>query len=588
MATAGDISDEDFIDFVEEDYRVDANDSGSDVSVSSVDTADLTDFEQDNDDFSQEAQVPPNFRVDDSWSEDYTHVGKKKCSQVKGATKDFTNASPYDFFCSMIPNSYWYAVASETNLYAKQRMKAKGIPENKMDQEFPPTNSFEIKAYVGILMFMNVSPLPSVNLYWSESLPTYNPWVAQIMPRNRFTQLASYFHLIDSTKAKPKGQKGYDPLYKVRPLILLTQQTFAENYIPSEKITVDEAMIKFKGRCEILQYLPAKPTKWGIKVWAACCAETYYMLNFSVYTGKVNELPDTKEPLGDRVVKHLIKPYLHKFHTIFFDNYFTSVALLLHLFENKTFACGTVRNNRRGLPEEMKSSKCVKKSGDTRRWYKRIGEKTEDDNLEDDEYYHTGNLQAVAWFDRRKVTVLTTANDNKDGEAVRYGPGGVVKARYPKPQAICDYSHGYNGVDKHDQMRSYYGCQLKFRKWWKHVFFFCLDTAAVNAYLLYKTVCHGKPISHLMFQLKIIEGLVNNHKGRKRMGRPILKDQADKRRHLPTKIETARGKRDCTYCKTQGRLTVSNHAIQTVYECKKCAVALCKSRGCFGLFHQEE
>ena len=51
-------------------------------------------------------------------------------------------------------------------------------------------------------------------------------------------------------------------------------------------MTVNEAMIKFKGRCEFLQYLPAKPTKWGIKVWACCTASTYYMLYYSVQTGK--------------------------------------------------------------------------------------------------------------------------------------------------------------------------------------------------------------------------------------------------------------------------------------------------------------
>ena len=60
MATPAEISDEDFIDFVEQDYGVDldlnANDYGTGVSVSSIDTADLIDFEPDDDDIrSQEA-----------------------------------------------------------------------------------------------------------------------------------------------------------------------------------------------------------------------------------------------------------------------------------------------------------------------------------------------------------------------------------------------------------------------------------------------------------------------------------------------------------------------------------------------------
>ena len=36
-----------------------------------------------------------------------------------------------------------------------------------------------------------------------------------------------------------------------------------------DKVTIDEMMIQYKGKyCIIRQYMPKKPTKWGIKV---CC-----------------------------------------------------------------------------------------------------------------------------------------------------------------------------------------------------------------------------------------------------------------------------------------------------------------------------
>ena len=38
-------------------------------------------------------------------------------------------------------------------------------------------------------------------------------------------------------------------------------------YSPHREVTVDEAMIAFRGRLSFRQYLPAKPTKYGIKVW---------------------------------------------------------------------------------------------------------------------------------------------------------------------------------------------------------------------------------------------------------------------------------------------------------------------------------
>jgi len=32
-------------------------------------------------------------------------------------------------------------------------------------------------------------------------------------------------------------------------------------------MSIDEAMVKYKGRVFFRQYMPKKPIKWGIKVW---------------------------------------------------------------------------------------------------------------------------------------------------------------------------------------------------------------------------------------------------------------------------------------------------------------------------------
>ena len=47
-------------------------------------------------------------------------------------------------------------------------------------------------------------------------------------------------------------------------------------------------MLKFKGRLYFKQYLPMKPVKWGIKLFALCDSETGAVLKFFVYTGKSN------------------------------------------------------------------------------------------------------------------------------------------------------------------------------------------------------------------------------------------------------------------------------------------------------------
>ena len=54
-------------------------------------------------------------------------------------------------------------------------------------------------------------------------------------------------------------------------------------------------MVQLKGRLGFRQYMPAKPIKWGIKVWALSVATTGYGYHLQVYTGKA-ENKEEKPP----------------------------------------------------------------------------------------------------------------------------------------------------------------------------------------------------------------------------------------------------------------------------------------------------
>ena len=80
-------------------------------------------------------------------------------------------------------------------------------------------------------------------------------------------------------------------------------------------------MIGFKGRLKFRQYMPAKPTKYGIKVWMAADASNGYVLNCSVYEGS-EEGNALIHGLGYDIVMKMARPYLNKNHYLFFDNFF--------------------------------------------------------------------------------------------------------------------------------------------------------------------------------------------------------------------------------------------------------------------------
>lgn len=137
-------------------------------------------------------------------------------------------------------------------------------------------------------------------------------------------------------------------------------------YTPNRDLSVDEAMIPFKGRSTLKQYMPQKPVKRGIKVWALADAINGFVSMFQVYTGKQGNT--VQKGLGANVVTTLTKPYVNTFRHVYFDNFFTIVDLLLDLYQSGLYGCGTVRTNRKGFPQQLKPivKKGMKERGESK------------------------------------------------------------------------------------------------------------------------------------------------------------------------------------------------------------------------------
>lgn len=125
-----------------------------------------------------------------------------------------------------------------------------------------------------------------------------------------------YFHLQDNADTSVDHS---DILWKVRGFLDSLAKTFQELYEVDGHATVDESMVKFKGRLGFRQYLPLKPIKWGIKVWVMADSSTGYCAKFQVYSGR--EGPAEKG-LAHRVVMDLTKPYVRSHLSVYMDNFY--------------------------------------------------------------------------------------------------------------------------------------------------------------------------------------------------------------------------------------------------------------------------
>ena len=151
----------------------------------------------------------------------------------------------------------------------------------------------------------------------------------------------------------------------------------------------------------------------------------------------------------------------------------TSIPLFHELFAKQTVAVGTCMANRRGLPKDLVKQRLPRGKVAA---------------------YRDGALLALKWRDKRDVLVLSTKHTPAMQDVSVRAPGGRVFRR--KPILVEAYNSYMGGVDKSNQLLSYYRFNRKTNKWWKKLFFHLLSLAVVNAqkmFNLYKTKQGERP-----------------------------------------------------------------------------------------------
>jgi hypothetical protein len=152
------------------------------------------------------------------------------------------------------------------------------------------------------------------------------------------------------------------------------------------------------------------------------------------------------------------------------DNYFSSPELFDDLAKKQIYCCGTVRPNRRGMPQDLAPTTAKLKRGDIR-------------------VRTRADLTAILWRDKRDICMLTNIHDVPPEGNFCNDAGKAIK-----PQIVMDYNSHMGYVDKGDRMATSYSISRRTFKWTKKLFFHLLDLANLNSYILHSS-CGGKKLS---------------------------------------------------------------------------------------------
>lgn len=204
----------------------------------------------------------------------------------------------------------------------------------------------DIYKYIGILIYMSLYRHPNLESYWSTQHAFSQ--IQSKMSSKVFMTIKKYLSFQDESHRKKKGEQGYDPLFRIRGLSNKLNERF-DSIPKTARLCVDEQMCSTKVKHHLRQYMPNKPHKWGIKLFVLCDSFGY-AYKFEIYNGAGdNKILEGQPDLGAtaNVVIRLsqsIPDFQH--HIIYFDNFYTSIPLLVYLRARGIYSLGTVRVNR--------------------------------------------------------------------------------------------------------------------------------------------------------------------------------------------------------------------------------------------------
>ena len=350
-----------------------------------------------------------------------------------------------------------------------------------------------MKAFIALILYMGLVKLHSYKVYWSKHHLINFEGIQAIMSRDRFLNILQFFHCNNNDAVLPEDDPQYDPAYKITGLSSLLVHKWQSAYTPAREISVDETLIAFKGRTKFMNYMPAKPHKWGPKSWTLAEAKTGYVYNWQLSTGKKQQPPQPGRNVTHQTVMEVCEPVLNKGYHMYCDNYFTSPALFQELADEQTGACGTLRVNRLGVPEDIKSAK--PKPG------------------EDAITNRQDKLLFISWMDKRPVNLLTTLHNTSTVDRRIRSKRHVGHYRdIEQPKAIRLYTLYMSGVDRVDQQISYSTLQHRMLKWWKKIAL-CnlLEICMANTKVIWKTTHKKTHVDTHTFRLEIITGLLEGY-----------------------------------------------------------------------------
>ena len=167
------------------------------------------------------------------------------------------------------------------------------------------------------------------------------------MARNRFSELLKLIRFDD--RGTRDARRFHDNFAPVREVFDVFNSQLRKYLKPSECLTIDEMLVKFRGNARFRVHMKDKPGKYGLLFHVVTDSYYRYALNIIPYTGRPQSQQDAPQQSGQtkQVVKDLSEPWRGSGRNVSCDRLHTDMDLAEELYNDANLTMvGSLISNR--------------------------------------------------------------------------------------------------------------------------------------------------------------------------------------------------------------------------------------------------
>lgn len=215
----------------------------------------------------------------------------------------------------------------------------------------------EMAAFIGLIYMRG---LLNLNTHDTDVLfndTTGHPVFGATMSKNRFKFLMQNIKF-DDAETRPRRWNS-DRFAAFRAIFEMLNNNCSKHVVPDDYLSLDETLYPMRVQISFKQFNPSKPAKYGLLFKSINAARYPYSFMMVVYSGKPVGVPsEYYVPGTDEIVKSMVsrlqKATDLRGRNISYDRLYTSIPLAKWLLEQGITSIGTLKSNRRGIPDEIK------------------------------------------------------------------------------------------------------------------------------------------------------------------------------------------------------------------------------------------